>query len=223
MEIPASLPVDTNQNGGSPQTSSVLGQDDFLKLLVTQLSNQDPLNPLDGQQFAAQLAQFSSVEQLVNIGSTVEQNGATMDLLNQTTNAGIASSLIGSTVEALGNDFSFDGDGSVPISFELDANASDVSIEIRDAAGNLVRTLSLGANDVGRHDYDWDGKNDDGATVQAGQYTFDITAKDSNDNLIATTSLVRGEIDRVTFGADGILLWIGDTSIPLANITTVEE
>ncbi len=224
MEIASTFnPIDPNQNPGTTGASSVLGQDEFLKLLVTQLSNQDPLNPLSGQEFAAQLAQFSSVEQLVNIGNTVEQNGATMDLLNQTTNAGIASSLIGSTVEALGNEVGFDGTESIPMAFDLEANAADVTVTIHDTAGNLVRTLTLGPNDKGQRDFEWDGKNDNGETVQQGQYTFDVSATDANGVAVSSSTIVRGTVDRVTFGAEGILLWIGDSSISLANITTVEE
>ncbi len=203
--------------------SQVLGEDQFLQLLVTQLSNQDPLNPLDGQEFAAQLAQFSTVEQLVNIKGTLEGNNASIDLLSQSTNAGIAAGLIGQTIEAEGNAVDWSGESDVPLAFDLGAAATSVTITIRDEAGNVVRTLDAGAMGKGDQTVDWDGTNADGATVEQGVYTFEVAATDADGNTVTATTLMRGAVDRVTFGLDGILLWLGDVSVPLEMVSSVES
>jgi flagellar basal-body rod modification protein FlgD len=203
--------------------SQVLGEDQFLQLLVTQLSNQDPLNPLDGQEFAAQLAQFSTVEQLVNIKETLEGNNASIDLLSQSTNAGIAAGLIGRTIEAEGNAVDWSGESDVPLAFDLGAAAASVTLTIRDEAGNVVRTLDVGAMGKGDQTVDWDGTNADGATVEQGVYTFEVAATDADGNTVTATTLMRGAVDRVTFGLDGILLWLGDVSVPLEMVSSVES
>lgn len=102
--------VESNTSANQAAASAVMGKDDFLRLLVTQLGNQDPLNPMDGQEFAAQLAQFSSVEQLLNISDVLAQNGEMNGLLAQSINSGVASGLIGKTVQASGNAISWDGE-----------------------------------------------------------------------------------------------------------------
>lgn len=203
--------------------SEVLGKDEFLQLLVTQLSNQDPLNPLDGQEFAAQLAQFSTVEQLVNINDTLGVNNTNIDLLSQSTNAGIAAGLIGQTIEAEGNAVNWSGEGDVPLSFDLGAAAASVTVTILDEAGNVVRTLDVGAMGEGEQTVDWDGTNTDGAAVEQGVYTFEVAATNADGEAVEATSVTRGTVDRVTFGLDGILLWLGDVPVPLELVSGVES
>ncbi|GIV61226.1 MAG: basal-body rod modification protein FlgD [Rhodothermaceae bacterium] len=207
----------------APTGSQILGKDEFLRLLVTQLSNQDPLNPLQGQEFAAQLAQFSSVEQLINIQETLAANGASLDVLAQTTNAGIASGLIGKTVEALGDQVSWDGEGERILGFDLAGSADTVTLTIRDAAGNVVRTVDLGQQDAGQHTFTWDGKDKYGATVAAGTYTFEVTATEADGDAVEATEHVTGTVDRITFGPEGILLWLGGTAVSLANVSAVKD
>lgn len=215
---------ETSDTGDVLDTGSeILGKDEFLQLLVTQLSNQDPLNPLEGQEFAAQLAQFSTVEQLVNIEETLGVNNTSIDLLSQSTNAGIAAGLIGQTIEAEGNAVSWTGEGDVALAFDLGAAASSVSITILDDAGNVVRTLDPGAMGDGEQTVSWDGTNTDGATVEHGVYTFEVSATDTEGVAVTATTMTHGTVDRVTFGVDGILLWLGEVPVPLELVTSVES
>ncbi len=203
--------------------SEVLGKEEFLQLLVTQISNQDPMNPLEGQDFAAQLAQFSTVEQLINIDETLGVNNTSVELLSQSTNAGIAASLIGQTVEAGGNAINWNGEDDADLAFELGAPASNVTVTIMDDAGNVVRTLEVGAMGDGDQTVSWDGTNGDGATVEQGLYTFEVSATDTDGEAVEVTTLTRGTVDRVTFGLDGILLWLGEVPVPLEMVSTVEN
>lgn len=199
-----------------------MGKEEFLRLLVTQLSNQDPLNPMDGQQFAAQLAQFTSVEQLINIKDSLALQSESQGLLAQSINSGVAAGLIGKEVSAGTDAFTLGATGDVPLAFSLDASATSVDLVVRDASGEVVRTLSGGSYDAGSHTLDWNGTDDAGNRLPEGAYTFSIEAKDGADNPVNATSIIRGIVDRVSFGADGIQLWVGGSSLPMSAVRSVE-
>ncbi len=207
--------------GALNQTGEVLGQEDFLLLLVTQLSNQDPLNPMDGQEFAAQLAQFSSLEQLITIGDTLDQSNAVNGLLAQSMNSGVAAGLIGKEVEAEGVDLFVSEGKPSDVSFELGEAATTVAIDIKNEAGQIVRTVDLGQRGRGEHAFSWDGKDVDGNDVPNGKYSVEIRAEDSAGNNVDTRTFMKGLVDKITFGPEGILVWMGQTSIPLGNVRSV--
>lgn len=209
--------------GSLNQNGEVLGREDFLLLLVTQLSNQDPLNPMDGQEFAAQLAQFSSLEQLITIGDTLEHHGALNGLLAQSINSGVAAGLIGKEIEAEGLDlFITDGDVS-GMRLELGEAASSVTIDIKNEAGQIIQTLDLGPKAKGEHQIIWDGKDADGNEVANGKYSVDIHATDASGNDVGNRTFMQGLVDRITFGPEGILVWVGQTSVPLGNVSSVGD
>lgn len=201
---------------------SVLGKYDFLKLLVTQLGNQDPLNPMDGQEFAAQLAQFSSVEQLLNIGDALAQNGELNALLAQSVNSGVAAGLIGKTVRAAGNSVGWNGEHAAPLNFELADAADEVTIRIHDESGKIVRTLDLPVLSSGEHSFEWDGMDSSGLIVAEGSYTFEVVAADGEGNTVEAQTYLTGVVDRVTFGPEGVSLWIGSSRVSMADVESVE-
>jgi flagellar basal-body rod modification protein FlgD len=146
--------------------------DRFLKLLVAQMKNQDPLNPLDNAQVTSQMAQINTVTGINGLNDTVKQ------LLNQfgAMESLQASQLTGRNVLVTGNELKMDAEGSAAIGgVELPAAADGVKVEIRDASGNVMRTLTLGKAEGGITRFSWDGKTDAGVQVAAGNYSF--TAK----------------------------------------------
>lgn len=218
----------TGASASAPPTPQALsnegmGKEEFLRLLVTQLSNQDPLNPMDGQEFAAQLAQFTSVEQLVNINGTLEGQQEMYGLLSQNVNSGVAAGLLGRHVEASGNQVSWSGGDPIDLGFTLPDNAAEVTVTVKNSAGATVRTMTLDGYDKGSHTAEWDGRDDDGREVPEGSYTFSVDARDTAGGAVAATPYVGGHVDRVTFGEDGIQLWIGDTRLPMSAIRTVSQ
>lgn len=219
------VPIELRGTPGAKDTSgnTSMGRDEFLRLLVTQLSNQDPLNPLEGQEFAAQLAQFTSVEQLINIDETLAQQGEMNGLLAQSMNNGVAAGLIGKSIEAPGNQINWDGESSSDGQFSLEGNAASVKIELRDSTGFVVRTLDLGTLGDGAQDFNWDGKDDAGNSVAAGVYTTTVVAQDSNGDAVASSSSVRGQVSRVTFSPEGVFLWIGQLPVNMSSVQSVGE
>lgn len=204
-------------------SGSQLGKEEFLKLLVAQLSNQDPLNPLEGQEFASQLAQFSSVEALLNIESALGQNMELSALIAQSTNSGVAASLIGKTVTAGDNYVDWSGEGESTLHYDLDGSAEKVTIEIKNEAGVVIRTIETKGQDTGENFAAWDGKTDAGDVADKGAYTFEAKAIGFDGAEIPVTTHTTGLVDRVSFTAEGIILWIGSVSIKMADVRSVAQ
>jgi flagellar basal-body rod modification protein FlgD len=194
-----------------------LSQDDFLKLLLTQLQAQDPLKPLDNQEFAAQLATFNSLDQLININKKLESFQDTQARLSQLE----ATALIGKEVRAVGNGISF-SDGDTPtLHYSLDANAARVVVNITDAAGNLVRALEVGGQNAGQQTATWDGKDTTGATAPPGTYTFAISAIDVSGNKVGSTTFMQGLVTGMNMNGSEPYLEISGVEIPLSAVTSV--
>ncbi|MFQ5649086.1 MAG: flagellar hook assembly protein FlgD [bacterium] len=203
--------------------SAILGKDDFLKILVTQLRNQDPSDPLQADEFAVQLAQFSSVEQLQNISSLL-QNSIQLDLLlNQAINNTMATTLIGKQVRAAGDAISHIEGQDTEIHYRLSEPAASVRIQIRDEDGNVVRTISLQEQLQGNQTYSWDGKDDDGQEVPVGKYHFSVTAQDFDGNPLAAEEFVFGTISSVRYQDGNAILRVGEVEINLTDVIEISS
>ena len=159
----------TGSSTESATASSTLGKDEFLRLLVAQLKNQDPLNPMDNSQFVAQTAQFSSLEQFQNMNKTLDKLAAA-----QSGNGGAvgASALLGKTVTVNGSPLALDGTRSATLAYALPTAANSVAIRVFDASGTAVRTMVVGQQGGGTHQAAFDGLDDNGRRLSAGAYTL---------------------------------------------------
>ena len=194
--MPIINPTSPTTTGGIAATGdSSLGKDDFLQILVAQLQAQDPLAPMEGQEFASQLAQFSSLEQLTNVNGNLEASQA-FDVA-MSNNSAIA--LIGKNVDAPGNAVDLKSGEVETLSFSLDGDATDVSIDIFDSTGAKVSSIDLGAQSKGLREYVWSGTDSSGALLPAGNYTFSITASDSVGNFVPTETFAAGLVTDVIF------------------------
>ena len=164
----------------------------FLKLLVAQLKNQDPLNPLDGTQFTGQIAQFSALEQQINTNNYLSRMLEERDY-GQTT---LAVSYIGKVALAPGDTMGIGEDGGGEFAYRLDKTASSVEITIYDADGKAVRTQT-GDGATGNHIVTWDGKDDAGEQVPEGQYTVRVRAADADGKVVPNTVLTYGVVSSV--------------------------
>ncbi len=227
----------------SPATRTIkseLGKDDFLRLFVTRLQHQDPLSPMDDAEFIAQLAQFSSLEQLTNINDTLASGmglgeelaplatlGAIYDrlgenqqysmLLVQTINNTMAAALIGRTVKCQVNTIALPLSGNVDVHYRLDGEAKTVVAKIYDGQGHLVRVLSAGTTSPGEQKFSWDGKDTEGIRLAAGQYNVEIIATDASGNQVSATTVYKGKVDSIKYiegqaylDVDGVLVSLAD-------------
>ena len=170
-------------------TNKVLGQDDFLKMLVAQLQNQDPLNPLQGADFAAQLAQFSSLDQLTQINTQLSTLTSSLSSANNSQLVG----LIGDAVVANGNSVTVSG-ATTQLAYNLSQNASQGTIKISDGQGNLVQTLTFGSQQAGSNTMNWNT-----SSVKTGTYTFTVSAVDSKGSPVTASTMTTGIVTGVTY------------------------
>jgi len=195
-----------------------LGKDQFLKMLIAQLQNQDPMNPMQGDQMAAQLAQFSSLEQLQQINQTLTDQGSANGSLLGAIQSNAAIGTIGHKVVAVGNQVELGGsNGATTVTADVSANGSSATLEIHDANGKVVGTRDLGAVSAGRKTFDI-GSAGDGLS---GDYTYSITVKDASGNTVPVTTYTTGRVDGISSGPNGLVLNLGGISIPYNNIVSV--
>jgi len=182
--------------GGITTTGdSTLGKDDFMKILIAQLQAQDPLAPMEGQEFASQLAQFSSLEQLTNVNTNLESSQAFDLALSNSA----ALALIGKNVDAPGNTIDLKSGEVENLSFSLDGEAAEVGIDIFDSTGAKVSTVNLGAQKSGLSEYVWSGTDSSGALLPSGNYTFNITASNTSGNFVPVKTFAAGLATDVVF------------------------
>jgi flagellar basal-body rod modification protein FlgD len=191
--------------------------DRFLKLLVAQMKNQDPLNPLDNAQVTSQMAQINTVTGINNLNATLGK------LLEQF--AGLqalqAAELTGRDVLVSGNQLRLHAEGDAMGAVELSAETGSVKVDIRDGNGLLVRTLDLGACDVGTTRFSWDGRTDAGAAAAPGSYTFAARGGDGGKEFsVGTLMTARVEGVRSENGTVQLVL-AGLGSIAYADIKQI--
>lgn len=199
----------------------ILGKDDFLKMLVAQLHYQDPMNPLESTDFSAQLAQFSSVEQLENISGSLDAFIDSNYILATSINNTLASTIIGKSVKANGNALYLNASDSVNIHFNLQSDARNVVVEIYDANGNLVRKLNGENLWKGDRSLEWDGRDGNGIRLSPGKYTFKVTATDKDGNIVQATPYLFGEITGIKYTANGAVLLLGNIEVNFSDVLEI--
>lgn len=211
-----------NQSANSigATTSSKSGanelQDRFLQLLITQLKNQDPMNPMENAELTSQLAQMSTVEGISNLNSSMTQ---LLDGFYSTQNLQ-AASLIGRQVLADG-DLVMLAEGQAGGGVNLESSADSVQVKIVDAAGQTVRTLDLGTQDAGIVHFIWDGKDDSGALMADGDYQMSISASQGGTKVKAEP-LSLSTVSSVTMNGGAFKLdLLGLGQLDLANVQQV--
>ncbi len=208
------------ENAGGLKT---LGKDEFLKLLVTKLQNQDPLKPLEDEDFIAQLAQFSSLEQMYNIAESIE-NANNLDYLQmQSLNNSIAASFVGKDVQASYNGMYVKDGNPSQIAYSTTAFATEVTFTIKDASGNVVAVLTEENVPPGAHTFTWDGRDKLGNKVDDGYYTLDVTAESEGGGLFSPQLSLTGTVEAVVYRDSTPYLRVNGVEIPLSDVTAIGE
>jgi flagellar basal-body rod modification protein FlgD len=209
----------SNQTLGSnqPANKNQLGQQQFLQLLVAQMRHQDPSNPMNGAEFASQLAQFNSVEQLINVNSGIRSLQQSQDIMGMGLTNSLAASLTGKHVTALSNQIHLSPAEGSQIKFKLAAPASDVEIVIRNSAGAEVRRIPLQQLDSGDNQFHWDGLSNSGDRMPEGTYTVSISAK-SGENNVQSLTYLEGLATKVRFTPAGVFLKVNGIDVPIGNV-----
>jgi flagellar basal-body rod modification protein FlgD len=210
--------LDSVNGASSKKTPSKIeeAQDRFLKLLTTQLKNQDPLNPMDNAQMTSQLAQISTVDGIEKLNATMQKMMAnTVDA-----EAMQAAGMVGRNVMVAGSGLQLTESGAVS-GVQLDGYADKVSVTVKDSNGLVIRTLNLGDLDAGLHNFTWDGNTDAGARAANGGYSISVAATRAGEK-ISATALQLTSVQSVTRGSSGLTIDVGSLGqLTLADIKQI--
>ena len=217
MNIPGitNIDFDAKNTATGKQT---LGQEDFMNLLLKELSYQDPLNPMDSKEFTVQMTQFSSLEGINDINKNLNNLLAYQQSMQNAT----VTNMIGKTVTVQGNSSYLNGIAGM--SYDLADDAASVKIIISDASGKVVHAEELGSQEAGGNQYLWDGKDNQGNQLPEGYYAFEIQAQDSAGNPVESETNSSGHVTGVAF-RDGLtyLVLNGTRQVYLSDIKSIEE
>jgi flagellar basal-body rod modification protein FlgD len=209
----------TPPNSLTRQGSDKLGKDEFLKLLVAQLANQDPTEPQETSQFVAQLAQFSALEQEQNAVSRLD----TLLLGQATANQTAAASFIGKEITFRGGGVRLTGPEGCSASITLANPAAKLTVAVADATGRTVRTVQVGAAEAGEMSVFWDGKDDKGQPLPQGDYTLKPAAFDADGKAIPVELSTGGTVTGVAFEGGVPMLKVAGNLIKMSDVTSINE
>lgn len=200
--------------------SSNLDKDAFFKLMLTQLKNQDPMNPLKNHEMAAQLAQFSTLEQMSNMNSTLTK----IEGKNSQPENFQALNLIGKTVagdssKVVRTQF----DKSHDFNFNLPQDVSEATIKVINGKGDLVRQYKMNTLKAGANKVTWNGQSDDGVNQKAGEYQFQIEAKDRGGQKLSVKTEFQGQISGLSFSPEGPVLQVGSQTIKMRDVRQITD
>ena len=198
--VDPTLLASVNGNRNTAKTTTEEAQDRFLTLLVTQMKNQDPLNPMDNAAVTSQLAQLSTVTGIEKLNASVNAMSANFQSAQNLQ----AANMIGHGVIAPGNTIGLK-DGKAIFGVELPQAAEKMEVSIKNASGVIVRKMNLDVVPAGVNTMTWDGKTDDGSTAPNGLYSFNAIAN-SGDKKLDVTNLSFGMVSSITSGLQGAKL-----------------
>jgi flagellar basal-body rod modification protein FlgD len=190
-------------------------QDRFLKLLVTQMQNQDPLNPLDNSEVTSQLAQINTVTGINKLNETLQLLVSDVDAANSLE----AASMIGRNVLVPGKTLDLQ-DSAAVAGFDLPQAVDEVTVTIKDSSGIAIRNIDLGSQEEGVIPFTWDGATDSGTSAVNGNYSFTVSAK-QGDEIVNVTTLAFGSVKSVSPDENGTILDIGE--LGLANLADIKQ
>jgi flagellar basal-body rod modification protein FlgD len=211
----------SNASTQDAAAGGIMGKDAFLKMLIAQLKNQDPMNPMQGDQMASQLAQFSSLEQLQQINTNLTAQQAASGTLLGAVQSTSAIGAIGHVVTAIGDQLEVGGpDAATTVEATVATRAAKTTLHIYDGNGTEVATAALGESKSGMQTFNL-GKLTDG--LAPGTYTYKIDAVDGDGKAVTVQTYTTARIDGVTTGTSGLVLTSGGITIPYGSVVRISN
>lgn len=213
---PNYVPPEKTRKVGNNQ----LDKDAFFKLMLAQVKNQDPINPMKSDQMAAQLAQFTSLEQLMNVNEKLDKLTQTQTPITQYQ----ALNFIGKSVAAdTSKVIRGVGDKTHDLRFILPRDVAKARVSIKDSTGQEVRSYDLANLKKGENKVTWNGLDANASATRAGEYYFEVNAEGGRGEKVAAMTNFRGRVTGVNYGTDGVILLVGDQTIRLKDVSKIED
>ncbi|HEC25722.1 MAG TPA: flagellar biosynthesis protein FlgD [bacterium] len=216
LNVATAAAPNSNNSAGSKK---LVSENTFMNLMVKELQNQNPLEPMSNTNFISELAQFNSMNQLSSMNSTLKS------LVSSQNQAALGStvSLIGKTVQAKGNSFGFKSGTGMPLKYSLPQNADSVSLDVYNGSGNLVYNTKLGPQNLGPQSFNWNGLENNGSSAPSGNYSFSVNATDAAGNPLSATAYSNATVTGLSTSSSGAVeLKLSNGSIvPLSSVTNV--
>lgn len=223
MSFISPVATDTNGNVKTTGGSQSLGKDDFLQLLVTKLQYQDPLAPMEDEDFIAQLAQFSSLEQMNNIAEGITSSNQWDYLQMQSLNNAMASGLIGKEVKAEYSGIYLESGKNASVAYTISQPAKELTMIIKDAEGNEVARVTKSDLGTGSGTITWDGKDSFGNRAATGFYSIETVATSQTGSTFTPSMAITGTVSRVSYRDGSAFVNVNGMEIALGDITAVGE
>jgi flagellar basal-body rod modification protein FlgD len=206
-------------SSSSTDSTYSLGTEDFLQLLLTELENQDPTDPVSTSEMTNQFCSLTQVTQLETANEYLEN----LVLYSSSVNNSLSVAFIGKTISYSSGEISISGGAAESVSFSLASDAKNVSITISDEDGNTVDTVDLGSLSEGAHSFTWDCISSDGTTAADGTYTLSISATDGSGNSVSASTSGSATVSGVVY-KDGVSYLVTDAGeIPLGSVTGISS
>jgi flagellar basal-body rod modification protein FlgD len=217
----APAPTATPDLSSALGTNTTMGEQDFLKLLIAQLKDQDPLAPQDNTQFVSQLAQFSSLQAAMGTNTRLD----TITSQNQGQANTQVVSLVGKLATVKGSLVTASGSGiAVPVGFTLAGQSASTNVSIQDSSGNVIRTIPIGAHSAGLVRMSWDGRDNAGNVMPAGTYAVSVQAKTSDGSSISVAQETTGTVQSVAFDKGYPVLTLDNgMQVPVSDLIEVSS
>ena len=221
----STIPSNSTTTGTSTSTtsnvnsalSSTMTQADFLKLMTAQLQAQDPTNPVDNSQFVSQMAQFSQLSTTQQLDTDLQTLSSNINSAMQTSQVLSSTNLVNRQVMVPSSTMSFDGTDTMKGAVNV-TTASDVTVQVLDSNGNVVRTMPLGAQSAGLAQFTWDGKDDNGNTVAQGSYTVQAAA-----GTASLDTYVAGTVTGVGYGGSSLGTYLQVAGVGGVSLSQVAQ
>ncbi len=203
--------------------SNQMGKEDFLKLLITQMQHQDPMNPLKNGEYIAQLAQFSSLEQMQNINDNLESSIKSDLLMAQSISNSMITALIGKDAKVQTDTFNVKQNQETDIGFMADQPYSSAKLTIYDQNGSVVYHEDLGNAVTGENSFTWDGRDSRGNIAESGNYRVEVKLSNDDEDEKSATTFLNGNISSVKYHSGGASLQIGGQLFNVSDILEVSK
>jgi flagellar basal-body rod modification protein FlgD len=201
------------------QGTDALGKEDFLKLMMAQLTHQDPLNPLDSKGMMDQVTAMGSMEQLMNINKNMDElNRFQADIARAN-----AYAFLDKDVTLSGGRVRVSNGSALGLNFGLPQEAAAVKLTITDRDGAVLRSLELGGQGAGTHSAQWDGKNEKGEQVPDGVYTYSVTAQTQDKTSVPVSVVTRGKVSGVRFANGHHLLKVNGEDVDIKDVVEMSN